>query len=419
MDDLFNTQHKENEKYKNNIELINRLKNRVVNNLEEAINLDEIERLAYSKLDMNTLSYFMSGANNEETLRRNKEQFKKVLLYPKILKDVSNTDISTTILGNKISMPIMIAPSALHKMAHEDGEIATAKASKNANTLMILSTLSSSSIERVAAANENGLRWQQLYITKTRDETIEIIKEAERNKYTGLVLTVDAPVLGYRERDFQVKFKVPQGIFYENLINLGKDPNSALSKYKSSEKNLDKVVEETGKNSALFSYFSSNIDSSLTWEIIQWLKKITKLPIILKGVHRVDDALKAQAMGVEGIIISNHGARQLDSVPSTIEMLYPICQALKKIKDNKMEVYCDGGFTRGSDVFKAVAMGAKGVFLGRPIIWGLTCGGHEGVRKVLDLIRNEFLITMKLCGCTNVNEINEDFIRVKHNFAKF
>jgi isopentenyl diphosphate isomerase/L-lactate dehydrogenase-like FMN-dependent dehydrogenase len=403
---------KNNDDYKERKKILKKLNHRVVSTVNEAVNLEEIQRLAFSKLNLNALSYYMSGASDEVTLRRNKKYFKKILLYPKVLKDVSKTNITTTILGRKVTMPILIAPSAMHKLACEHGEKETAQAANEANTLMILSSLSSTSMEEVAKANGNGLRWFQLYVMKDRRQTIDLIRLAEKNGFSGIVLTVDAPVLGSRERDFKVNFKVPAHISYPNLELTLKNKNQV-------EQDLQKVIEETGSKSDIFSFFARNIDSSLTWDIIDWLKENTKLHIILKGVHRVDDALMAQKKGVSAIIVSNHGARQLDSVPSTIEMLYPICKQLKQITNNKMEVYVDGGFSRGGDVFKALALGAKAVFLGRPVLWGLVADGKNGVRKVLDLLKNEFLLTMKLSGCKTVDEINEDYVRFSGRFAKF
>jgi (S)-2-hydroxy-acid oxidase len=401
--------HKNKDLYKQNIKTIKKLKNRVVENVEDAINLDEVERLAYSKLDMNALSYYISGASDEFTLKRNKEIFKKIFLYHKILRDVSETSIKTNILGREISMPILVAPTAMQKLASIEGEIATAKSTYELGTGIVLSSLSTCSMEDVAKANGDGLRWFQLYVMKDRAQTFQIIKLAEKNNYSGIVITVDAPILGSRERDFMVKFKVPPHIKYENLEYTLKNQSEANPEIKN-------ILQHTGSNSEIFEFFGRNIDASLTWDIVIWLRQNTKLNIILKGIHRVDDALKAETIGVDAIIVSNHGARQLDTVPSTIEMLRPICKALK---GKKMEVYVDGGFRRGGDVFKALALGARAVFIARPILWGLAADGQKGVKKVLELLKNEFILTMKLCGCINVNEISEDFIRIKENFAKF
>jgi (S)-2-hydroxy-acid oxidase len=354
----------------------------------------------------------MSGANDEISLSRNKSYFNKILMYPKILKDVSRTDLNTVILGRKISSPILIAPTALHKLAHPEGELATARAAKEADTIMILSTMSSVSMEKVAEANGDGERWLQLYVMKDEIQTIEILKLAEKSGYTGIMITVDAPVLGSRERDFQIKFKVPQGVKFENLEYTLKRPTKV-------KKDIEKILEDNGSKSELFEFFAKNNKTSLTWDFIPWIRKHSKLKIILKGVHRVDDALIASKLGVDAIMVSNHGARQLDTVPSTIEMLTPISKALKNIPDNKIEIYVDGGISRGTDVFKALALGAKAVFIGRPILWGLACDGEKGVIRVLDLLKNELILAMKLSGCQSLDEINEDYIRVKGNFAKF
>lgn len=405
-------QAKENPLYFKNILEIKNLKNRVIKNVDEAVNLDEIERMAFSKLNMNALSYFMSGANEEISLHKNKDDFKKILLYPRVLKNVSSVDPSTTVLGSKISLPIMIAPTALHRLTHDDGELASARAAKAANTILVLSGLSSRSMKDVAEVSGDHPRWFQLYVLKNEKLTLEVINSAERNGYTGLVLTVDAPILGFRERDFQVKFRVPSGIKYENLQFSIPKPNKA-------DKDVEKILNESKSKSEIFEFFAKNMDSTMTWDIIRWLRLNTKLKIILKGIHRVDDALIAQKHGVDAIIVSNHGARQLDGVPSGIEMLYPISKALKKIPDNKMELYVDGGIRRGTDVFKAIALGANAVFLGRPIIWGLACDGEKGVSKVLDLIKNELMVAMKLSGVTSIKEITEDYVKVKDSFGKF
>jgi (S)-2-hydroxy-acid oxidase len=415
--DLFDiflgTKKEENNKYKSNLLELRKLKTRIIKNVDDAINIEEIERLAYSKLDMNALSYYMSGANSEHTLKRNINYFHKIMIYPRVLVDVSKVDLKCTILGREVDSPILIAPTALHKLAHPDGELATAQAANEKNTLICLSSLSSNSMEKVAKANQNGMRWFQLYVMKSREETINMVKEAERNGFSAIVVTVDAPILGYRERDFQVKFKIPEGVDYENLKFLNKNNITT------NDKDIGKVLTDSGSKSQIFSFFASNIDDSLTWDIIPWLKQNTKLHVVIKGIHRVDDALKAREMGADAIIVSNHGARQLDKVPSTIEMLYPICQALSKIEGNKMEVYVDGGIRRGTDVFKAIAMGAKAVFIGRPVLFGLAADGKNGVCKVLDLLRNELLMTMKLSGCIDLKKITGDYIKIRRALSKF
>ncbi len=285
--------------------------------LEECVNLNDIEQLAIKKLSDNSLSYYYSGAGDEETLKENKDAFKRIHLNPRVLVDVSYTDTSCNILGHKISMPICIAPTALHKLASEKGEHDTASAAHQLKTLMVLSTVSSVKLEDVAESNKTGLRWFQLYLLKDREYTANMIKRAEKSGFKAIVLTVDAPILGSRERDHRVKFQLTKGIHYENLKTvLNSEPNTQeVSKHSSSH---------------IFNLFLDKMDSSLNWEVIKWIRSVTTLPLVLKGVHRADDAVIAAEMGVNGIIVSNHGGRQLDTVLSGVELLIPIAKALKK-----------------------------------------------------------------------------------------
>jgi len=401
------TKHLE-ENYQKIISHLNDLKIRIPNSLEDCVNLEEIERFGMAKLNLNAISYYMSGANNEITLARNRKYFNKILLNQRVLINVSKINLETEILGNKISFPICISPSAIQRLAHEDGEVATAKSAFRNNTIMILSSLSSSSLEDVANGNSSGLRWFQLYAMKERIETINIIKEAERNGFSAIVLTVDAPIMGYRDRDFQVKFQRPEKINFEIQHKVIKLCEEQLKNNGNSNGANSNLSGET--KSDIFNVFKNNIDSSLTWEFIDWLRMQTKLPIIIKGILNSEDALLAADKGVDAIMISNHGGRQLDTVPSTIEVLGPIVDKLnefysKNPKIKRMEVYIDGGIRRGSDVLKAIALGAKAVFIGRPVVWGLAAGGDHGIDKVLDILRNELIVAMKLTGCTNVKEI--------------
>ena len=426
IEDIFPNASKINkENYEKKMKILYDLKNRIPNSIEECINIYEIERLGISKLDTNALSYYISGSNNEITKKRNKNFFNKILLNQKILRNVSITDLSTEILGNKINLPICFSPSALQKMAHEDGELATARSAFRNNTIMILSSLSSYCMEEVARENKAGIRWFQLYALKNRNETANIIKEAEKYGFSAIVLTVDAPVMGYRDRDFQVKFTKPENIQYEIIKKIF--ITSALS-----TSNKDKDIENTSNinenlninnsnkfltqisntKSDIFELLKENIDSSITWEFIDWIRKITKLPIIIKGILNEEDAINAAKLKVNGIIISNHGGRQLDTSPSTIEALGSISSILEEFYlknplEKKMEIYIDGGFSRGSDILKALALGANAVFLGRPVIWGLAADGERGIDKTIDILKNELTIAMKLTGANKINEINK------------
>lgn len=374
------------------------------NTLEDCINLNDVEELALKKLNDNAFSYYYSGAGDEETLRENKQAFKRIKLNPRILVDISHIDTTTHIQGTKISMPICFAPSALHKLATPRGEHESASAAHSMKTLYCLSSLSSTKMEEVAQSNKDGLRWFQLYVVKNRAYTLSMIKRAEQSGFKAIVLTVDAPILGSRERDQRVKFKVPDGVAYENLAGLSVNKNNENTDVKQS-------------SSSLFNFFLNNMDPSLTWDVVKWIKSVTNLPLILKGVHRADDAVIAAEMGVNGIIVSNHGGRQLDTVLSGVEMLIPIAKALKGYKN--IEVYVDGGVRRGTDVFKCLALGAKAVFLGRPLLWGMVLGGEKGAKRVMELIYNEFVICMKLCGCRNIAEITSDYVINWFETAKF
>lgn len=392
-------------------------KDKLPKNIEECRNLDDIEKLALSKLNNNAISYFITGANNEITLNRNKKYFQKIILNPKLFIKNKPPNLSTNIFNKNIEIPIGISPSALHKLAHEDGEIATAKAAEKNCSILILSSRSSTTIEEVAKANGKGTRWFQLYMMKNKEDNIILIKKAEINGYSALVLTVDAPIIGYRDRDYQMKFKKPDNISYDiekNLIEI----KSKLEKDKENEYLARKIDNENENNLSKkndnFNYYKNSTDSSLDWSVINWLRKYTKLPLILKGITYLEDALKAAEYDIDGIIISNHGGRQLDTSPSTIEILHSIKLALDKYYENsnkkRIELFIDSGFRKGEDIIKALALGAKAVFLGRPIIWGLACEGEFGINKTFEILKNEIIEAMKITGCNKIEDLNINII---------
>lgn len=399
-------ENEEKENYKKNIETIFDYKHRLVNSIDEVVNLDEIRRLAFSKMNMNALSYYMSGSGDEESLSRNYAIFKKILLYPRILRNVNHIDTSLTILGDKFPLPIILAPTAMQKLCHPEGEIGVLKAAKSRNVLMCLSSISSTPMMEVAKEAKGHPMWFQLYVKNDRKMTQKLVKYCEKYGFKAICVTVDAPVLGYRERDFMIKFSIPKTFNYKDITTDKKESEHTKEEQKPKK-----------PNSELFSFFDSNMETTISWDFVTWLRSITKLKIILKGVHRVDDALKAQEMGVDGIIVSNHGGRQLDTVPSTIEMLVPIAKALKKRDPNSpMELYVDGGIRRGNDIIKALALGAKAVLIGRAMLWGLAAGGQEGVEKVLDMLKMEMIHGMKLLGARNLGEITDDLVLYKSKY---
>lgn len=360
----------------------------------EPVNIAEYERYAKSTLSRNIHGYYASGSNDMITLRENRAAFSRIRLMPRILVDVSKINTETTVLGQKVASPICIAPTAMQRMAHDTGERATSRAAAKANTLMTLSSWSTIAVEDVAAAAPGAYRWFQLYVYKDRKITLDLIKRAEKSGYTALAVTVDTPVLGRREADVKNRFSLPPHLTMGNFTSQGGDHASGT-----------KSAGEKG--SGLASYVASLIDRTLTWSDIQWLRTVTNMKIVVKGVMTVDDALESVRQGVDGIWVSNHGARQLDTTPATIEVLPDICRAVGK----KCEVYLDGGVTRGTDVLKAIALGAKAVFIGRPVLWGLAHKGEEGVTNVLKLLNDELVMAMQLSGCVKIGDIKPSLVR--------
>ncbi|XP_014488453.1 PREDICTED: peroxisomal (S)-2-hydroxy-acid oxidase GLO1 isoform X2 [Dinoponera quadriceps] len=352
--------------------------------------VEDYERYALKHLPPFVRDYYKSGAGSEYSVKLNKEAFNKYRIRPRFLRDVSERDISTTVLGQKVSMPLGVAPTAMQRMAHPHGECANARAAQAAGTIFILSTISTSSIEEVAKAAPTGIKWFQLYVYRDRNVTLNLIKRAERSGFKALVLTVDAPLFGDRRADVRNNFMLPSHLRYANFEG---DLSQRITSVVKSDSNLNEYVTE------LF-------DSSLTWEDITWLKSITKLPIILKGILTIEDARLAVENGANGIIVSNHGARQIDTVPATIEALPEISRGV----GDKIEVYMDGGVTQGIDVFKALALGAKMVFFGRPMLWGLTYDGERGANEVLKLMRKEIDLTFALSGCASIKDVTPDMV---------
>jgi 4-hydroxymandelate oxidase len=354
----------------------------------EKINLFDFESLAREKLPQMAYDYYASGAHDEITLRENHSAYDRIRLLYRVLIDVSRRDLETNLLGQRISMPILIAPTAFHRMAHSEGEIATVRAAGSAKTIMILSTLSNSAVEEVMA-EASGPVWFQLYVYRDRSATEELVRRVETAGCSALVVTVDAPLLGRRERDVRNRFQLPQGLSVKNMLPAGKA-------------DLPKEVADSG----LAAYFGSLLDQALTWKDIEWLASLTGLPLVIKGIVRSDDALRAVEHGASGIIVSNHGGRQLDTAPATIRVLPGIAEALA----GRVEVLVDGGVRRGSDVVKAIALGAKAVLIGRPILWGLAVDGERGVSRVLEILRMELDLSMALCGCPSLDAIKRDLV---------
>ncbi|XP_050285208.1 peroxisomal (S)-2-hydroxyacid oxidase GLO4-like isoform X7 [Quercus robur] len=357
----------------------------------EPVNVNEFQELARQALPKMYYDFFSGGAEDQYTLKENVEAFRRITFRPRILVDVSRINLSTTVLGYKISAPIMVAPTGMHKLAHPEGEIATARAAAASNTIMVLSSVSSCTIEEVASSC-NAIRFFQLYVHKNRDVAAQLVQRAERNGYKAIVLTVDAPMLGRREADIKNKMIVP--------------PLPPL-------KNIEGIVStevDNDEGSILEGFAKGALDASLCWRDIGWLRSITNLPILIKGVLTREDAIKATEVGVAGIVVSNHGARQLDYTPATITVLEEVVHAV----GGKVPVFLDGGVRRGTDVFKALALGAQAILIGRPVVYGLAAKGEYGVRKVIHMLKDELELTMALSGCPSVKDITRSHVRTEH-----
>ncbi|XP_038990276.1 peroxisomal (S)-2-hydroxy-acid oxidase GLO4-like [Phoenix dactylifera] len=355
----------------------------------DPVNVSEFQELAKQALPKMYYDYISGGAEDQFTLKENIEAFQRIMLRPRVLVDVSKIDMSTTLLGYDMSSPIMVAPTGAQKLAHPEGELVTAKAAAACNTIMVLSFSSSYTIEEVASTC-NAIRFFQLYIFKRRDISAKLVQRAESNGFRAIVLTVDTPRLGRREADIKNKMIAPKISNLEGLLSLDVDA-------------------EGGSN--LEAFASETLDPSLSWKDIGWIKSITNLPILVKGILTAEDATKAVEAGVSGIVVSNHGARQLDYAPATISVLEEVVKAVS----GAVPVLFDGGVRRGTDVFKALALGAKAVMIGRPVVYGLAAKGEYGVRRVIEMLQNELELTMALAGCPSIKDITRNHIWTKHN----
>jgi 4-hydroxymandelate oxidase len=354
---------------------------------EPLLNVADYARAARGKLLKHVFDYYEGGALDEITVRENTAGWERLKLYYRVLAGVGKRDMTTTVLGQSISMPIVVAPTAFHKLACEAGEIATAKAAKAAGTLFILSSLSNTAMESVFAQAASP-RWFQLYIYKDRAITFELVKRAEAAGAEAIVLTVDAPGLGTRERDTRNSFRLPDGLAVENLAPLGKGT----------------FPEVTG--SGLAAYVRANFKEDLGFDDLDWLCGSTRLPVVVKGVCRADDARRAAERGAKAVVVSNHGGRQLDTAPATCEALPQVVEAA----GDRCEIYVDGGIRRGSDVLKAIALGARAVLVGRPVLWGLCVAGEQGATNILEILRRELDEAMLLCGCTKLSDIDSSLL---------
>jgi 4-hydroxymandelate oxidase len=354
--------------------------------MAEPVNVSEFEALARERLSQMAYDYYAGGAEDEITLRENREAFRRRFLRYRVLVDVAERDTRTSLLGHQIPFPVILAPTSMHQLAHPEGEIATASGAASLGALMTLSSISTVSMEEVAAAVPGAPRWFQLYCYADRAVTEQLVVRAYEAGYTALVVTVDVPVLGRRERDFRNLFTLPEGVRFANFDFA---PTAAGS-----------------GGSALSSWVGTLQTPSLTWEDLAWLRSLAPMPMLLKGIVRADDARRALDLGVAGVWVSNHGGRQLDGSVASLDALPEIAAAVS----GRAALILDGGVRRGTDVLKAISLGADAVAVGRPQLWGLAARGSDGVRRVLEMLRDEFSLAMALAGCRSVAEIDDGLI---------
>jgi len=321
-------------------------------------------------------------------MRENHAAYHKIWFRPRILQDVTKIDYSTTMLGTKVDMPFYVTATALGKLGHPEGECILTRAAHKHNVIQMIPTLASCSFDEIVdAAQDPQTQWMQLYVNVNREITKKIVQHAEKRGVKGLFITVDAPQLGRREKDMRTKFS-----------DTGSQVQSSGG---------DNVDRSQGAARAI----SSFIDPGLSWKDIPWFKSITNMPIILKGVQRLEDVLLAISYGVQGVVLSNHGGRQLDFARSGIEVLAEVMPELRRLGlDDKIEIYVDGGIRRATDIIKALCLGAKGVGIGRPFLFAMSSYGLPGVDKAMQLLKDEMEMNMRLIGCTSVDQLTPDLV---------
>jgi 4-hydroxymandelate oxidase len=346
------------------------------------VDLAAMEQAARSRLDPAVYEYVAGGADAELTLADNLAAWARVRLRPRVLRDVRRVDTATTLLGTPVPTPILVAPTGYHGLVHPEGELATAAGAAAAGSLMVVSTQANRSLEEVARHAPGAPGWFQVYVNVDHGFTEELVGRAAAAGYTALVLTADLPVLGNRPRDLRNRLRFPPGMVLGN------------------------AVERFGADGADVWEHASRFDAGLEPASIAWLRECSGLPVLVKGVLRGDDAEAFVAAGAAGIVVSNHGGRQLDTALAAADALPEVVAAV----DGRVEVLVDGGVRRGTDVVKALCMGAGGVLVGRPVLWGLATGGADGVRTVLLGLQEELLRAMALCGAVGLAELTPDLV---------
>ncbi len=353
----------------------------------QPVNVSDFQALAAKKLPKATYEYITTGSADEITLRENIAAFQRIRILPPVLSGVRSADPSTTVLKQPVKFPILLAPVAGQQMYHPQGALAAARAAASAGTIYGMSSSVGHSVEEVAAAS-SGPKWFQLYVPNDRAVARQLVERADRAGFQAIIVTVD---LGeWKDADRRNRFALPKEVLVKHLRDIGFSQISNEMSYQE-----------------IMAFNSKAWDLGFSWDFFDWLRGITKLPLLIKGVLREDDAAKAVSIGLDGIIVSNHGGRRLDGMPASIERLEKVVEAV----NGRAEVYLDSGIRRGTDVLIALALGARAVLIGRPYAWALAADGEAGVRTIIELLRDELLNAMVSTGCAKVSDIRPGLLR--------
>ena len=383
---------------------------RVERRLARCANVDDLRAAARKRLPGGVFDYIDGAAEDEITIERNAAAFRRVELAPRVLCDVSKIDLSTTLLGRPIPAPLALSPTGFTRIADPQGELAVARAAAQRGLIYTLSTLATRSIEEVAAVS-TGPKWFQVYVWRDRGLVADMVARAEAEGYEALMVTVDTAVFGRRERDVRRGFTLPPTIGLGTILDGARHPGWTWAFVRGGPITFANVSGDATRNGStavtLSDFVNAQFDTSLSWKDLDWLRSITRLPVLIKGVGAVDDARIAAREGLPAVVLSNHGGRQLDGAPATLDLLRDTVDAV----GDDVEVLLDGGVRRGTDVVVARALGARAVMVGRPYLYGLGAAGERGVGFVLDQLLSGAERTMSLLGVTEVDALTPDVIR--------
>lgn len=384
--------------------------NSALRRLSRAANVADLRAIAQRRLPQGVFDYIDGAAEDELSLRRNINAFRGIEFRPRVLRDVSRIDTATTLLGRPLAFPLVLAPTGFTRIAHSQGELAVARAAERAEIPFTLSTLGTRSIEEVAHVSK-GRKWFQVYVWRDKGLTQAMLDQAAANDFEAIMITVDTAVLGRRERDVRNGFTLPPKIGIDTILSGITHPGWTWDFLRGGPiafANVGGQAQGGDKDPVVLADFiNSQFDPGLSWKDVEWFQSRWKGPVILKGIQTVEDAVLAAKAGVQAIALSNHGGRQLDYAPAIAELVAPVADAV----GDRVEILCDGGIRRGSDIVKAVAMGARACMMGRPYLYALGAGGQAGVDHVLGHLRDGFEQTMALTGIPRVSDLTPDLIR--------